>query len=104
MLTNLVPDLKQVFTPALVSDLLSWYDRPPGIYGMHANGLYSSLNVLSSLNGSTSKRLSGISLLCAVFLDCVYLFLSFFLGWDVMGGLYSVAMAASLDLSWPLSS
>ena len=81
MLTNFLPDLKTVLTPALVRALLRRYERP-GMYGMHANGLYSSSCVLSSLNGSTSNRLSGMELLslCVVLLVWVCLFLSFFLG------------------------
>ena len=81
MLTNFLPDLKTVLTPALVSSRLRRYERP-GMYGMHAKGLYSSSCVLSSLNGSTSKRLSGIwlSSLRVVLFVCVCLFRSFFLG------------------------
>ena len=75
MLTSFLPDLKTVLTPALVRALLRRYERP-GMYGMHANGLYSSSCVLSSLNGRTSKRLSGMELLslCVVLLVCVCLF------------------------------
>ena len=40
--------------------------------------------------------------LCLLYGVC--LLRSFFLGWDVDGGEYSDAMAASLALSWPLSS
>ena len=72
---------------------------------MRANGLYSSSVVLSSLDGSTSNRFSGmVSSMLLCLLVCVRLLRSFFLGWDVDGGLYSAAISASLALSWPLSS
>ena len=81
MSLSLVPDLKQVLTPALVSMRFSWYEVPPGMNGMHANGLYSSSVVLSSLNGSMSNRFSGMeSSLIFCLLVCVRLFRSFLLG------------------------
>ena len=72
---------------------------------MRANGLYSSSVGLSSLKGRTSNRFSGmVSSLLACLVVCVRLLRSFFLDWDVDGGLYSAAMDTSLALSWPLSS
>ena len=65
---------------------------------MRANGLYSSSVKLSSLKGSTSNRFSGmVSSFLPCLRVCVCLLRSFFLGWDVDGGLYLAAMAASLD-------
>ena len=60
MLASFVPDLKQVLTPALVRARLIRYERPPGIKGMQAKGLYSSSVPWSSLNGRTSNRFSGM--------------------------------------------
>ena len=102
---NLVPDLKHVLTPALAKERLRRYEMPPGMNGIQANGLYSSSLKLSSLNGKTSNKLSGMEssvLLCLLYWVC--LLRSFFLGWDVDGGEYSDAMVASLALSWLLSS
>ena len=88
MSLSLVPDLKHVLTPAFASMRLSWYEVPPGMNGMHANGLYSSSVELSSLNGRTSNRLSGMeSSVFFCLLVWVYLLRYFFLGWEVEGGL-----------------
>ena len=85
MSLSLVPDVKQVFTPALVRERLRRYEMPPGINGISANGLYSSSLGLSSLNGKTSKRLSGIASELIGLLYWVRLLRSFFLGWDMDG-------------------
>ena len=69
--------------------------------GMHANGLYSSSVFWSSLKGRTSKRFSGMDSVSTRLFLLVYLLRSFFLGCEVVGGLYSEAMAANLALSWP---
>ena len=99
MLASFVPDLKQVLTPALVRARLIRYERPPGIKGMQAKGLYSSSVPWSSLNGRTSNRFSGMESVSVRLSLLVYLLRSFFLGWDVVGGLYSEAMVANLALS-----
>ena len=80
------------------------YDRPPGMNGIQAKGLYSSSLLWSSLKGRTSNRLSGMASGSVFLLLLVNLFRSFFLGWAVVGGSYSAAMVANLALSWPLSS
>ena len=67
--------------------------------GMHAKGLYSSLVLWSSLKGRMSNRLSGMASVSVRLLLLVNLLRSFFLGCDVVGGLYSKAMAANLALS-----
>ena len=76
-----------MFTPALANERLRRYEMPPGMYGMRANGLYSSSLGLSSLNGKTSKRFSGMASVLFCLLYWVRLLRSFFLGWDVDGGL-----------------
>ena len=86
MSLSLVPEVKQVFTPALASERLRRYEMPPGMYGMRANGLCSSSLGLSSLN-ETSKRLSGMASVLFCLLYWVRLLRSFFLCWDVDGGL-----------------
>ena len=76
-----MPDVKHVFIPALVSEHFMRYEMPPVMNGMRADGLYSSSVELSSLNGNTSNKFSGMvysSLLCL--LVCVHLLRSFFLG------------------------
>ena len=83
-----MPDVKQVFTPALVRARLSLYEVPPGMNGMHANGLCSISVGLSSLKGRTSNKFSGMDsslLFCLLYWLC--LLRSLFLGWGVVGGL-----------------
>ena len=77
---SLVPEVKHVLTPAFLSDRFMRYEMPPGMNGMRANGLNSSSVELSSLNGSTSKRFSGMAFsLLSFWLVCVRLLRSFFL-------------------------
>ena len=71
--------------------------------GMHAKALYSLLVLWSSLKGRMSNRLSGMASVSVRLLLLVNLLRSFFLGCDVVGGLYSEAIAANLALSWSLS-
>ena len=70
-----MPDVKHVFTPALVSERFMWYEMPPGMNGMRANRLYSSFVELSSLKREYIKtRFSGmVSSLRICLLGCVRL-------------------------------
>ena len=78
MLVSLVPDLKQVLTPALVRARFMQYDWLPGMNEIQAKGLYSSSLLWSSLKGRTSNRLSGMASGAVFLLLLVNLFRFFF--------------------------
>ena len=54
MFLRLVPEVKLVLMPAFLRDALIWWESP-GMYGMQANDLRSSLVRLTLRNGSSSK-------------------------------------------------
>ena len=55
------PEVGQMLTPAFFRLLFNMWYVGPGIYGILANGLYSSSSArLIPLNGRTSKRFFGV--------------------------------------------